>query len=107
MKVRQYPYILYTLKVSGGGMDGDGNPIPATTSYVEYSRCRDEANNGARQINLIDGSAHVFDSLVQTPKGTAPVSINTEVEVRDGSIIRVKGTVKRSQKDQLHTRIWV
>jgi hypothetical protein len=105
--VRQYPYTLYALQLSGGGFDGDGNPLPSTSSFVAVCQCRDEANSGGRQINLIDGSAHVFDSLIQTPRGTAPLTVGTSVEVRDGSTVRVKGTVKRSQKDQLHTRLWV
>lgn len=105
--VRQYPYTLQVLTLSGGGFDGDGNPIPSVEEYVDYAMCRDEANAGGRQINLVDGGAHVFDSLVQLPKGTVPVAVGTSVRVMDGASIRIKGSVKRSQKDQLHTRIWV
>lgn len=105
--VRQYPYTLYVLQLTGGGFDQDGNPIGSNQTWVEVSKCRDEANTGGRQINLVDGSAHVFDSLIQTPRGTSPIGVGSSVEVRDGMSVRVKGAVKRSQKDQLHTRIWV
>lgn len=105
--VRQYPYILQVLQLTGGGLDGDGNPIPSVEAYVDHAKCRDEANAGGRQINLVDGSAHVFESLVQLPKGTLPVEVGTSIRVMEGNVVRVKGTVKRFQKDQLHSRLWV
>jgi len=105
--IRQYPYTLQVLKLTGGGFDGDGNPIPSSESYVNHAKCRDEANAGGRQINLVDGSAHVFESLIQLPKGTPSVDVGKSIRVMEGNVVRVKGTVKRFQPDQLHARLWV
>ncbi|CAG5072873.1 hypothetical protein DYBT9623_04413 [Dyadobacter sp. CECT 9623] len=107
MVVRQYPYTLQVLQLTGGGFDGDGNPIPSIEEYVEYANCRDEANSGGNQINLVDGSAHVFDSLIQLPKGPLPIDVGSRIRVMEENVVRVKGTVKRFQKDQLHSRLWV
>jgi len=107
MVVRQYPYTLQVLQLTGGGFDGDGNPIPSTEEYVNHSKCRDEANLGGNVINLVDGTAHVFESLVQLPKGTGPVEVGKSIRVMEGNVVRVKSTVKRFQKDQMHSRLWV
>ncbi|MET7253575.1 hypothetical protein [Dyadobacter fermentans] len=105
--VRQYPYILQVLTLTGGGFDDEGNPIPSVELYTDYAKCRDEANLGGNQINLTDGTAHVYESLIQLPKGTLPVETGRSIRVMDGNIVRVKSTVKRFQKDQLHSRLWV
>ncbi|MCF2498398.1 hypothetical protein [Dyadobacter chenhuakuii] len=105
--VKQYPYILQVLQLTGGGFDGDGNPIPSTEEFVDHAKCRDEANSAGKQINLVDGSALVFDSLIQLPKGPALIEVGSMVRVMEENVVRVKGTVKRFQKDQLHSRLWV
>ncbi|WP_426291977.1 hypothetical protein ACN9ML_18260 [Dyadobacter endophyticus] len=98
---------MQVLKLTGGGFDAEGNPIPSVEQYVDHAKCRDEANSGGNQINLVDGSAHVFESLIQLPKGTAPVEVGKSVRVMEGNVVRVKSSVKRFQKDQLHARLWV
>lgn len=106
--VAQYPYYLFVLSVPPVAFDANGNAIKGTTAWVKWGKCRDEANSKGQTINLVDGKAHVYDSLIQAPKGITGLLHGTKIEVRDkDGLVRVSGTVKRFQKDQMHCRIWV
>lgn len=107
MVVRQYPYVLWVLTTADAVKNTDGDWVPVDGVWSEVGRCRDEANSKGGTVNLEDGSAYTYDTLIQMPKGTPLVYANSSVEVRDGGVVRTAGTVKRSVADQLHTRIWV
>jgi|SRR5215217_5612852 len=104
--VRQYPYILQVMTTTPGSFNTDGDPVEPVSDYVTHAKCRDEANSGAKQIN-VDGTSHIFQALIQLPKGTAEVKVGTRVRVVQGTDIRLLGTVKSFRSDQLHCRIWV
>lgn len=106
--VAQYPYYLYVLSASPVTFDANGNAVKGSTTWVEWGKCRDEANSKGQAVNLVDGKAHVFDSLIQAPRNIAGLAPGIKIEVRDkDGLIRVSNTVKRFQKDQMHCRIWV
>lgn len=106
--VAQYPYYLFVMTVSGPSFDPNGNAVKPTTSWVEWGKCRDEANSKGQSINLVDGKAFVFDSLIQAPKNISGLAPDTKIQVRDkDGFVRISNTVKRFQKDQMHCRIWV
>jgi hypothetical protein len=106
--VSQYPYTLYVLTTTAVTFDSNGNAVKGTTSWVEWGKCRDEANSKGQTINLVDGKASVFDSLIQAPRNISGLIPGLKVEVKDkAGSLRLSGTVKRFQKDQMHCRIWV
>lgn len=105
--VRQYPYVLQVLSSTPGTFTPDGDPIAPVSVFVNHAKCRDESNSGAKQINLSDGTAHIFQALIQLPKGTPEVKVGTSVRVLQGNDVRLLGSVKLFRKDQLHCRIWV
>lgn len=105
--VKQYPYTLQVLYMTGGGKDSDGNIIPPSDDWVNYSRCRDEAGNG-KPITLTDGTQSQYSYLIQMPKGVEALEFGKPVQVLDSEgNIRAKGKVIYSRKDQLHSRAWL
>lgn len=104
--MKQYPYILEVLYLSGGGQDADGNAIEPTKNWLALARCRDEAGNG-KSVATQDGIVHQFSFLVQLPKGVEAFKAGTQIRVKDGAEIRCLGSVIYSRKDQFHTRLWV
>lgn len=105
--VKQYPYILYTQQLSGGGFNSDGDPIEPTPVFVPHSKCRDESNIGGKVVTMIDGSVHMYEALVQLPKKTEALQAGTLIYIMDGSDIRLQGTIKFFRREQMHCRIWV
>jgi hypothetical protein len=106
--VSQYPYKLFVFETTGDYQDANGDWRSGISSWVFISNCRDETNSKASQINLSDETAYVYDSLIQLPKSCPKVEVNLLAEIRDlQGNLRVKGTVKRFSRDQLHTRLWL
>lgn len=105
---RQYPYELWQYSAGGDSVqDGDGNWIENPGTWSKVGMCRDEVNNKGAQISATDGTFYVFDFLIQLPKSTPFIHVGTEIEVRFGSTVRAKGTVKRYDPAQMHSRIWI
>ena len=104
--VTQYPYQLVVKGSTGGGFV-NGDPVPGTPTESMHAVCRDESNTGNKEITLPDGRYYVYNALIQLPFGTPEVAFGTEIEVRQGSVVRVKGTVKGFRSDQMHCRLWV
>jgi len=104
--ISQYPYILQVLFLTGGGTDENGNPISPSETWVNLTRCRDEAGNG-RLITTVDGQQHQYSFLVQMPKGVEAVALGSQIRVVDGVEVRATGKVVYSRKDQMHSRLWV
>lgn len=105
--IRQYPYLLFVKTVTDPVQNASGDFVGGSESWDQVSACRDEANSKGQVINLVDGTAHIFDSLVQLPKSCTDVTLNAEIEVRFGDQVRLKGICKRFSRDQFHCRLWV
>ncbi|MDQ6482224.1 hypothetical protein [Dyadobacter sp. LHD-138] len=103
----QYPYDLYTSTVIGGGKDEDGNPIPAETAWSKVGICRDETDSKGQVKIVVDGIAYVSNFIVLIKKMELIIAVGTEIEVREGGDIRVKGSVKQFRKGQFHSKLWV
>lgn len=106
MVMRQYPYQLLVWRETDGTFDESGFWIPGSSEYIFHSVCRDEANSAGVTIRNPDGTHSVFDVLIQTPLGTEPLSPGTKIQVVDRAEVRFEGYVKRSRREQFHTRIW-
>lgn len=90
--------------------DENGNWTQPNESIEFISMCREETNGRGSQIQVADGTYHVFTSLIQLPKGAKEVSIGTTVFVstqEDGSGVRIQGVNLKFDNGQLHSRLWV
>lgn len=106
--VSQYPYELWAQLLSEDSTQSDkGDYVSVEPEWVSMSPCRDEANSRGGSVILEDASAYVYDSVVQLPKSCPVLSNGTQVEVRQNDAVRLRGTVRRFQADQLHSRLWV
>lgn len=105
--IKQYPYVLHILQTGEVTFTPEGDPVAPVSTFVPHAKCRDESNSGSKQINLADGTAYIFQALIQLPKGTPNVKVGTSVKVLQDADVRLIGTVKAFRQDQLHCRIWV
>lgn len=106
--VRQYPYQLYVqVFLADSVQDENGNWTSLEASWDMISPCRDEANSAGASVTLEDSTAYRYDSLIQLPKSCPDLTQGTPIEVRDGDVVRLSGTVSRFRADQLHSRLWV
>jgi len=104
----QYPYELFHYaKISGGGKNSSGDAIPEISDWVRLGICRDEVNNKGNYVTVSDGSAYVYDFLICCPVDVPVVPVGSTIQVRQGSSVRVEGTVSRVDPSQFHTRIWL
>lgn len=103
----QYRFKLYQLVLIDNGEEPNGNPIPPTEDWQFVCDCRDEVNTKAGFLPTADGGTYVFQALIQCPEGTPSLKPGTDIEVRDGSNVRLKQTVKNCDVSLFHTRIWV
>jgi hypothetical protein len=90
--------------------DGDGNWNTQTSAATLLSRCREETEPRAREIQASDGKFYAYSSVIYLPKGTAPVAEGTEVYVKDtpaDTRERIRGKVLKFDSGQLHCRIWI
>lgn len=109
--ITQYPHYLYTDQIPAASeQDANGNWNFQTPAAVLLSRCREETEPRAREIQASDGKFYTYSSVVQLPKGTAPVAEGTEIYVKDfpdSTRKRICGKVLKFDSSQLHCRIWV
>ena len=109
--ITQYPHYLYTDTLSTTStQDANGNWIPGTPVVTLLSRCREEAEPRAREIQAADGKFYAYSSIIQLPKGTPVIAEGIEVYVKTLSTdtrVRIRGQVLKFDIGQLHSRIWV
>jgi hypothetical protein len=106
---KQYPYELFKHTQGGDSVQDPitGDWVPNPGMWEKVGMCRDEVNSKGSYITVSDGSAHVFDFLIQLPRATPFIHVGTKIQVRSGSIVRVEGEVKRFDPSQMHCRIWI
>lgn len=103
-----YPYILKAEADASGHYNDDGDWVPANggATFVDYCKCRDEANSGGKIVTGSDGINHVFDRLILTPLGTKVLPPDKKIQVWEGATLRFAGHVLQAMESRLHTRIW-
>lgn len=109
VKIVQYPHYLFVATVTESSRDEDGNIIDGPVSYKLHSRCREE-NNGGQLMHIAGGQFAKYASLIQCPKGTEKIPEGVVIIVANDAEckeIRLEKPVFKSDKAQLHTRIWV
>ena len=104
---KQYPYDLYVKVIISPELNGNGDYVGGSESWVFASKCRDENNSRNAVITTVDSETIAFEAVVQLPKTCPEISYNDTVEVRYEGAVRVKGTCKGFRKDQLHSRLWI
>lgn len=90
--------------------DEFGNWVSGDSRKELYSRCREETNGRGDALDTAGGKHIVFKALVQLPRGRNGVAEGTTVTVsddKDCESIRIRGEVLKSDKGQLHTRLWL
>lgn len=109
--ITQYPHYLYTDTLpTTSTQDANGNWIPGTVVATLLSRCREETDPSAREIQAADGKFYAYSSVIHLPKGTAVITEGTEIYVKDSAAAtreRIRGQVLKFDSGQLHCRIWV
>lgn len=107
--VKQFPYTLMVFKKSEGAYNpDDGSFTPGTEEWLNYSKCRDEANGGGNKIVTEDSEVYVYGAVVYLPKSCPKVATGELIRVidTDGNI-RLEGNNKLFKKEQLHARLWL
>jgi hypothetical protein len=102
----QYPHDLYILTTSGGSVNADGDIVPATQQWINVCRCREEKKSGSA-VYMNSGTQFEYSSKIFTPTTCPNLEKGASFEVRNGSEVRAKGTVKLFDASVNHCRIWV
>jgi carbonic anhydrase len=118
--VKQYPYLLQLLSVAqlettdNNDRDENGDWVltesqTKPTSYTTISVCRNERNSGGSDFQfVVDGVNYTYDSIIYAPKSCPILVLGSTIKVTEiNGKSRIEGTVKRFDKSQMHTRIWV
>lgn len=108
--VRQYPHYLFALTTGKSTQGEDGYWSDEDQQAIFLSMCREETDGRGSEIQTADGTYRKFSSLIQIPKGALIIEEGTSVFVAEsegGSDVRIKGTVLKFDKGQLHSRLWV
>ncbi|OQA66934.1 MAG: hypothetical protein BWY38_01644 [Ignavibacteria bacterium ADurb.Bin266] len=108
--INQYPHYLFIVSGGESSQDENGNWNDSSVTSTLLSICREETNGRGTMIQVAGGTFYTFSSLIQLPRDCPKVEEGTSIFVadnKDGSGIRVKGTVLKFDKGQLHNRIWV
>lgn len=112
--IQQYPHFLFIIEPPTATQDERGiwrikDERTGTTARF-MGRCREETNGKGAQITTQGGTAFVFSSLIQIPKGSEPIPEGARVFVSediDGERKRIEGICMKYSADQLHNRLWI
>lgn len=108
--IRQYPHYLHSVSTTPSTQDENGYWLDGQQSVTFLSVCREETDGRGSEVQIADGTYRKFSSIVQIPKGDLRIQEGTTVivsEDSDGNIVRIKGTVLKYDKGQLHNRLWL
>lgn len=107
--VKQYPYTLKVLRETESQYDENtGEFTPATSEWIEVSKCRDEGNGGGNKIVTTDGQVYVYGGVIYLPKNCPAIGKGENIQVVDADgNIRMKGATVQFRKEQMHARLWV
>lgn len=103
----QYPYDLYVMTSTGGGIDENGFPTHGSLEWVFHSKCRESSKSKPDIVATDGGEVSKYSSVVVMPKGTPEIPVNTKIQLRDnGKVVNEANVIKFSEK-QFHCRLWV
>ena len=109
--MKQYPHLLYGSSLATDSTrDTSGNYVAQTATNPLISACREETDGRGQEIQGADGKFYKYSSVIYLPLTCADVEFGRPVYVRDSSTAvadRVKGTVLKFNRSQMHCRIWV
>jgi hypothetical protein len=103
--VSQYPHRCTVLSNENATQGTDGNWTPGASSDPTEKECRWEASKPNAFIDGVDGKRISVQGVVYMPK--TEMNIGDSVEVKDGSRVIVKDTIKQVSIGQMNTRIWL
>lgn len=112
--IKQYPHFLFVIEPPTAQQDERGvwriKDEDKGHSARFMGRCREETNGKGAQIHTQGGTAFVFSSLIQIPRGGEPIPEGARVFVSediDGERKRIEGVCMKYSEDQLHNRLWI
>lgn len=103
---QRFPHSLYILAPEGGEVDENGDIIPGIPQWVNVTECREEKRTGTLK-RMNDGTFLSYSAMIFTPPTFEGIDTGATFEVRQGSQVRIKGTVILFDKGTNHCRIWV
>ena len=122
----QYPQYLYAYKTAESIQGPNGSWIEAPAIWELKAACREETNGKGSEIQPADGTALIFASLIQIPKGTKRINEGTDVIVtreevpvlellnsdfivtaKASGLIVARGICQKYDFGRLHCRLWI
>lgn len=122
----QYPQYLYAYKTAESIQGPNGSWIEAPAIWELKAACREETNGKGSEIQTADGTALIFASLIQIPKGTKRINEGTDVIVtreevpvlellnsdfivtaKASGLIVARGICQKYDFGRLHCRLWI
>lgn len=104
--VKRFPHTLVVTVSANSTQDEEGHwteGAPSTKQFV----CRWEANSGGQVIKASDGSQIVFEGTVYLKALDKVIVTGAQVEIKNGSLLIAKGSVKNCAPGQLNARLWL
>jgi len=110
--VKQYPHLLYGIPAAAAdsSQDNSGNWTADTSASNKLSVCREVTDGKGRELQGADGKMHKYTSIIFTPRTCPDVPFGMVIYVRDtenSTADRIRGSVLKFDRGQLHCRIWV
>jgi hypothetical protein len=125
--VVQYDKYLYALIIKAASQDADtGEMTGGSSAWSLVCRCREEVNAAGKTVTVGDGTAKVFNSLLQLPAGTQRIDDGVQVVVaskeintdslsnpsfieqsKASGVVAAMGNVLRFKDGALHCRAWI
>ena len=106
MVTKRFPSRLWVLTIQDGSQNSSGDIVEGSQVWINASECREEKKTGT-VVNEESGSYHEFSSKIFAPADCPFLKKGTLIEVREGSTVKMAGTVKLYDKTANHCRIWV
>lgn len=104
---------LRVLRVTGGGVDENLDPVEPTEEWVDFSKCFISFNSAAQKVRLNDGQEYIYSYSVIAPLKSSTYGLipkegcNVHIRKADGTIdkqMEVKGFVTYKKR---YLKIWL